>query len=342
MQHPPFSPNPSRVQELLSICPAHGPTPLVRLAGIIPGEIFIKDESNRMGLGSFKALGGVYAVARLILDAWEQQHGSQIGPSDLLSPPVLAFASQMTFVCASAGNHGLSVAAGAKLFGAKARIHLAESVPTKFAETLRSKGAQVVWSGDVYEESLVAASRDAEDLGAILLADGSWPGYVGPPSLVMEGYTVLAEELRAAFEKSGEWPTHVILQAGVGGLAAAVAHMVRETWTVQPKLIIVEPEQAPCLKESHKAGRRVRVEGLISNMGRLDCKEVSMVAFETLERCDVDYVTITDTQASQATAALLDHDINTTPSGAAGYAFIQDASFASGARPLAIVSEGFV
>jgi diaminopropionate ammonia-lyase len=101
---------------------------------------------------------------------------------------------------------------------------------------LSAKGAEVVRSGAVYEDSIAAAIADAEATGAIHLADGSWPGYTEPPRLVMEGYTVMAEET-ARDLRSGEmaWPSHVYLQAGVGGMAAAVAAMIRSNWAVQPR-----------------------------------------------------------------------------------------------------------
>jgi diaminopropionate ammonia-lyase len=279
-------------------------------------------------------------VYRLLAEAWERERRVSLDPTSINTSAFRDFAGEFVFVCASAGNHGLSVAAGAKLFGAKARIHLATSVPDLFVKALKAKGADVVRSGDVYEQSMAAALQDAETTGAILLADGSWPGYVTTPSLVMEGYSVLAEEMRTSFEASGQWPTHLALQAGVGGLAAAVAHMVRRNWTVQPELIVVEPEHAPCLGESHKAGGLVKVEGQVSNMGRLDCKEASMIAFEMLEKCDVQYAVISDSEAQQATDDLKNYGVYTTPSGAAGVAVIKGLALSDQARPLAIISEG--
>ncbi|MDA8586914.1 pyridoxal-phosphate dependent enzyme [Rhodobacteraceae bacterium] len=335
-----FAPDPSRVQDLLGLCPAYEATPLVARSGLAASEMLLKDETSRMNLGSFKALGGVHAVYCLIRDAWERGCGRQLDPKAIMTAEVRKFAGGLTFVCASAGNHGLSVAAGAKLFGARAKIHLAKSVPSVFADVLREKGAEIVWSGNVYEQSMAAASKDAETSDAILLADGSWPDYVATPSIVMEGYTVMAEEMRRSFEASNQWPTHIALQAGVGGLAAAIACMVRRNWTVQPKLYVVEPEHAPCLGESHRAGRLVSVQGPVSNMGRLDCKEASMIAFEVLEQCDVEYVTISDASAQRATIDLKECGIKTTPSGAAGVAFFKGSRLGNQARLLAIISEG--
>lgn len=319
----------ARPLSLLAACPAYRETPLVRVAD--GGRtLLVKDETARMGLGAFKALGGVYAVARLL----EARLG--VAAQTLVGAKA---AAGVTFVCASAGNHGMAVAAGARLFGAKARIHLSPQVPETFAERLHGRGAEVVRSGGTYEESVAAAVADAETTGAIHLADGSWPGYTEPPRLVMEGYTVIAEEMRRDFAATGDWPSHVYLQAGVGGLAAAIAYMIRLNWAVQPEIVVVEPDAAPCLKASAAAGRMVTVEGPVSIMGRLDCKTPSMLAFDILRMAADRFVTVSDSQSEAAAARAATLGFDTTPSGAAGLAG-QDAEAGAAARPLIILSEG--
>lgn len=321
---------------LLAACPAYRPTPLRRLAGLAGPAVMAKDETARMGLGSFKALGGVYAVFRILAEG----AGMPATAETAASPAFRRHAAATTFVCASAGNHGLAVAAGAALFGAAARVHLAATVPESFAARLRAKGAAVVRSGTTYEESVAAAAADEAETGAIHLADGSWPGYVHRPGLVMEGYAVLADELRAAFAASGSWPTHLFLQAGVGGMAGAIAHAVRRDWAVQPEIVVVEPDAAACLKASAAAGRPVRADGPVSCMGRLDCKEPSIIAVALLREAGVRYAVVTDAQAEAACAALEAHDVRTTPSGAAGFAALQASALPENARALIVVSEG--
>lgn len=338
-----FDPDPSRPFALLAHCPAYAPSPLRNVA-VAGRNVWVKDETARMGLGAFKALGGVYAVAALLGDAWVEAHGSPLAPQDYLSDDMRAFAGRHSFVCASAGNHGMAVAAGARVFGAQARIFLSETVPESFAARLAAKGAEVKRAGQVYDESIAAAIEDAEASGAIHLADGSWPGYTRPPSLVMEGYAVMAEEMRQHFDADGAWPTQVFLQAGVGGLAAAIAVMIRRNWAVQPEIVVVEPDAAPCLAASHDARRIRPVEGPVSSMGRLDCKVASLLAFKALEAAQVRYVTVTDTEAEAAAAGLAAAGMPTTPSGAAGLAALLAEPFSSPERPpqrpLIIVSEG--
>jgi diaminopropionate ammonia-lyase len=250
-----------------------------------------------LGLSSFKALGGIYAVARLIGKHWLSQTGQDLSAADYDNPAVRNLAATITFVCASAGNHGLAVARGAAHFGAHARVHLATTVAEAFAERLRAEDAQVLRSGGNYEASVALALQDAEESGAILLADGSWPGYFEAPSLVMEGYTLMAEELRGHFLRTSVWPSQVFLQAGVGGLAAAMASMIRACWPVQPEIIIVEPSAAPCLRDSVAAGQMVRVNGPVSNMGRVDCKEPSLLALRVHAETADRFVTVSDVQA---------------------------------------------
>ncbi len=338
---PAFTPDPASPLALLAACPAYAATPLVTKTGPTGRAMLVKDETQRMNLGAFKALGGVYAVARMIDDAWQAAGNDPLSPDDYMSDAVKAFAADMTFVCATAGNHGLAVAAGARIFGAQARIFLAREVPAGFETRLKeTQGAQVVRAGDDYAQSLDAAKADAEENGAILLADGSWPGYSERPLLIMEGYTVIAEELRESFEQSKDWPTHVFLQAGVGGIAGAVTHMIRENWAVQPEIIVVEPNEAPCLTESHAAGYPVQVKGSVSNMGRLDCKEPSLIAFGIFERTGVHFMTVSDAEAQDAANRLGSQGIATTPSGAAGLAGLK--AFGEVERPLIIVTEGAV
>ncbi|NCW61752.1 MAG: pyridoxal-phosphate dependent enzyme [Rhodobacteraceae bacterium] len=145
-----------------------------------------------MGLGSFKALGAASVIATIAQDRAKNGVYENV-------------LSDMTFVTASAGNHGLSVVAGANAFGAKAVIYLAETVPVSFQEKLRSIGAEVVVEGVDYEASMSAAEQSAKENDWFLLSDSTWPGYaVGAD--VMKGYMLSAKEI---VEQCPEPPTHL-------------------------------------------------------------------------------------------------------------------------------------
>lgn len=308
-------------QALLARCPAAADTPLVPLEGF-GATVWAKDERGRMGLGSFKALGAAYVIAH---------------DADATGAPDLGRAlGGRTYVTASAGNHGLSVAAGARVFGADAVIYLAKTVPEGFADRLRAKGARVVRAGAEYEASMAAAAKAADDNGWTLLSDSSWPGYFEIPRRLMEGYLAMAAE--AAWQ-CPEPPTHVFLQAGVGGLAGACAAYFRQVWGDAPQILVVEPTAAPALQASIEAGRPVVAEGPVSNMGRLDCKEPSLIALRGLSRDADAFVTVTEEEASGVLAELAAQGVATTTSGAAGLAAAKQMNPGAAARVLAIISE---
>ena len=219
-------------------------------------------------------------------------------------------------------------------------VHTDSQGSSGYNRAMSQRRADVVRAGRDYDDSIVHTKALAAENDWILLADGSWDGYTERPGMVMEGYTVLAEECRARFAESGVWPSHVMLQAGVGGMAAAVAGHIRTSWAEQPTIVVVEPDRAPCLLESVRAGQMVRADGEISNMGRLDCKEASLLAFDSL-RQDADvFVTVSDAEAQTAAARFTAHGAATTPSGGAGLAGLLQLSARDQASCLIIVSEG--
>jgi len=311
--------------QMLTRCPRAGQTPLASCdaladrAGV--AEVLIKDERTRMGLGSFKALGAAYVIA---CDAAEGR------------------AKGATYITASAGNHGLSVAAGAAAFGAHAVIYLAETVPESFAQRLREEGAEVRREGADYEASMDAAAQAAKDERAILLSDSSWEGYVLRPHRLMEGYLALMAEV---FDQIDQPPTHIFLQAGVGGLAGAMAALARDEWGDGPVIAVVEPEAAPALAASINAGKAVHATGPVSAMGRLDCKEPSLIALKGLARDADFFVTLSEDEGFAGVAAAAEAGFDTSPSGGAGLSALLAAApgalrLDATSRVLVILSEG--
>ena len=284
------------------------------------GHVFVKDERPRGGLGSFKALGAAYVIARMAQD------------SDV---------STTTFVTASAGNHGISLAEGAAKTGATAVIYLAETVPEAFADRLRGMGAQVARAGAIYEDSLKAAEQAATDNGWVLLSDTAWPGYTELPHRVMEGYTLIMAEAGDQMPT----PSHIFLQAGVGGLAGACAAKARDIWGHAPRIIVVEPDAAPALHVAIKAGDFVPSTGPVSAMGRLDCKEASLIALKGLAKDADDFMLITEAQGDAGADLAAAHDMPSTPSGAAGLGGLlaanpSDLGLDASSTVLIILSEG--
>lgn len=324
----------SLVRSLLNHCPAHGQTPLVAVPELAKelgvASVHIKDERARMNLGSFKALGAAFSIAKAAHNV--------VG--DAISDPNIAANALegSVFVTASAGNHGLSVAAGAKVFGAKAVIYLAQTVPASFAARLREKGAEVVIEGADYEASMTAAAQAASDRGWRLLSDSTWVEDTSGRD-VMEGYLAFCSEMIAQYEGV---PTHVFLQAGVGGLAASATVAVRKAWGDGPHITVVEPTAAPALQASIEQVAPAVTTGPVSNMGRLDCKEPSHLALKALARHADGFLTLDDDFVATEIARLDPFGLHTSPSGGAGFAGLVARASVLGedAKILLILSEG--
>ncbi|WP_439402794.1 diaminopropionate ammonia-lyase [Bradyrhizobium sp. DASA03068] len=236
-------------------------TPLVSLPGLAReigvASIHIKDEGHRLGLGSFKALGGSYAVIRLVLEEATRRLGRAIDVSELQTPDVITVARQMTVSCATDGNHGRSVALGARLVGAKCAIFVHSGVSDERINAIARFGAQMIRVNGNYDDSVAEASRVGAEKGWITVSDTSWQGYERIPGFVMQGYTALLSE---ALRQLTKIPTHVFVQAGVGGIAAAVAgHLSVLFGNNRPFFTVVDPSRAACLFESARAGRLVKV-----------------------------------------------------------------------------------
>lgn len=289
-----------RVRAFLVACGEPRPTPLhdlpslAREAGV--ASVRLKDEADRLGLGSFKALGGSYATALLVLEAVGQTLGRPLSFADLHVPEVRAAARTTTVACATDGNHGRAVAAGAARIGAQAVVFVHRGVSAARWAAIAGFGARIVRVAGSYDDSVAAAAQACGAEGWTLVSDTSWAGYERVPSLVMQGYTAMAAE---ALEQLPEPPTHVFLQAGVGGLAAAVSGHFTETLGAQaPAVVVVEPARAACLAQSARAGAPIRIpDGEATVMAMLECYEPSRVAWRVLTRTALGFMTVDEADA---------------------------------------------
>ena len=282
----------------ISRWPDYQPSPLHRLqqlaAQIDVAEIFYKDESERFGLKSFKALGGAYAVARQLQDKIQQQTGAAVTIDDLTSGRYRSIVQDIVISCATDGNHGRSVAWGCQMFGCDCIIYVHRDVSAGRMQAMQALGAEVIRIDGNYDASVKLADSEAVAHGRIIVSDTSYPGYTAIPKDVALGYTVMLAE--AVEQMGASIPTHVFIQAGVGGLAAAVCAYFWELWgTKRPRFIVVEPEQANCLQQSAARGEPVTVSGdLETLMAGLSCGEVSLLAWEILKPGADDFLTISE------------------------------------------------
>jgi diaminopropionate ammonia-lyase len=248
--------------------PGYAPTPLLALPALAQelgvASLRYKDERGRFGLKSFKALGGAYAVRRVL----ERQ-----------TRP----AGEVTVTCATDGNHGRSVAWGARLFGCRCVIFIHATVSEGRAEAIRRYGAEVLRVPGNYDDAVRHAAAEAAKHGWFVVSDTSYQGYREVPVDVMHGYGVMAAEIFRQLP-AGEVPTHVFVQVGVGALAAAICASFWLEWGPRrPRFVAVEPARADCLYRSIEAGHPVAVHGdLDTAMAGLACGEVSTLAWEIL------------------------------------------------------------
>jgi len=289
----------------------YAPTPLHELAGLARAagvkRIWYKDEAGRFGLGSFKALGGAYAVLRLLINELERQGHPGASARDLLVGRFRDEVREMTVTCATDGNHGRSVAWGAQLFGCRAVIYIHATVSEGRRDAIAQYGAEVVRVAGNYDDAVRQAARDAAAEGRFVVSDTSYPGYTEVPRDVMQGYTVMVEEVLRQLPQE-ILPTHVFVQGGVGGLAAAVcAHFWLRCGRERPRLVVVEPDQAACLFESARHGKPTVVEGELDTvMAGLACGEVSLLAWEILDEGADAFLTIPDAAALDCMRLLAD------------------------------------
>ncbi|NVK30856.1 MAG: diaminopropionate ammonia-lyase [Gammaproteobacteria bacterium] len=286
-----------RAGEVISKWDGYQPTPLHLLPGLAAqckvGSVLYKDESKRFHLRSFKALGGAYAAHQLIARLLTDKLGRQIDSQDLFDPALTDEIAQIHICTATDGNHGRSVAWGCQQIGAPCHIFIHAEVSQGRADAMAAFGAQINRINGNYDASVDAAKQASKDYGWHVVSDTSYEGYTQVPTEVMLGYGVLASEIT---EQTEEPPTHVFLQGGVGGMAAAIAARLLQQWPdVDMQIVIVEPEQADCLYQSAKAGK-ISVVDITDEtvMAGLSCGEPSMVAWRVLEGCAQHFTTVPD------------------------------------------------
>jgi len=292
----------------ISQWPQYAVTPLhwlkERAAQLGIGALYYKDESDRLGQGSFKALGGAYAATLKLRHA--------------------AYTKPVTLCCATDGNHGRSVAFAARRHGCECVVFMHEHAPADKEAAIRALGARVVRVAGHYDDSVRVARQTASDQGWVLIADTSDDAMDLSTRHVIQGYGVMVLEVLEQLSSSS-LPTHVFVQCGVGGFAAAVAGVLADVCGEErPTLIAVEPETAACVMQSALRGVPSKVGGdLRTQMAMLSAGEASPVAWPVLlQRADA-FITIEDATAIAAAkdlSASQEAPLSVGISGAAGYA----------------------
>ena len=268
----------------------YSPTPLISLNKLNDklklNKIFYKDESKRFHLKSFKALGGAYAVEKIIKEN-----------------------DKKVIATATAGNHGRSVAWGSQKNNLECKIFISEFVSESRAQVMRSFGADVIRVKGNYEDSLNECIKQSKKNNWQIVQDVAWEDYKLVPKLTMAGYSVMMKEVSEQI--TSEKISHVILQAGVGGMAAAMVAGIARYLDHIPQIIIVEPDSAACVLESIKKGKieKISIEKE-SIMGGMSCGEVSLVPWEILKNSVHFCVTVSDDYISKTVKYLANKEFS--------------------------------
>lgn len=278
--------------------PGYEPTPLVSLKGLAHHlglkNVFVKDESKRFGLNAFKVLGGSYALAKAL--------ANHIGIdfSDFDFNTVLSVLEEpLTFITATAGNHGTGIAWAARELKQSAIILMPKGAPRTSIDRLKSLGADCIVTDVNYDETVRLAEKMAHTHNYMLVQDTAWDGYEDIPTWVSQGYMTMAEEALKQIQDSGSAnPTHVMLQAGVGSMAGGVLGYLTDVIGLQALTsIITEPVAADCLKRSaeNSSDELVCVDGdLASIMKGLACGEVNPITWNVIKNCATFFASVSE------------------------------------------------
>jgi diaminopropionate ammonia-lyase len=281
--------------------PGYQPTHLVRLRMLARswgiGEVLVKDESSRFGLRAFKALGGSYAVARLLC----KKLGIAIESIDydyLLSGEVRKRLGQITLTTATDGNHGRGIAWVAEQLKQRAVIYMPKGSARSRVENIRSHGATVFVTDLNYDDTVRLSFRTAQENGWHVIQDTAREGYSEIPLWIMQGYMTMGAEVVDQMDGMGVCPTHVFVQAGVGTFAGAmVGYLVNRFGDNPPRFIIMEPNNAACMLASAAAGDglpRTVTGDLNTIMVGLACGEPNPFAWDILRDFSSCYISCDD------------------------------------------------
>lgn len=269
--------------------PGYGVTPLVpfpRIASDLGvSKVWYKDEATRFGIGSFKPMGGGYAVARIVARHVEASTGRPLVTSgQLLAGSFRDLAGEVTVACATDGNHGRAVAWAARTFGCRAVVYLAGHVTEFREQAIAAYGAEVRRSGGNHDDAVREMATQATKRGWAIVSETARASDPMITRDILAGYGSLALEIESQLGEE-QAPTHVFVQTGVGGLAAGFIANAWARWGEgMPRTVTVESINADCVRRSLESSKPVTVTGdLETVMAGLAAGVVSEMAWPYLQ-----------------------------------------------------------
>ncbi len=247
---------------------AYSPTPLISLPALAAkyglGQIYLKDESHRLGLDSFKGLGAFYAVSKLLS----------------------ADNSINTLCTATDGNHGRALAWSARQFGKEAAVLVPHDISEERIASIEREGGRIYRTGKNYDDTCILAAEMSKENNWTLVQDTAFKGYEEIPAYIMAGYLTIFKELENTINLFPEPGFDIIfLQAGVGSFAAsAIWYYINRYGHNRPKIVLTEPADADgiiysfendCLSTSPSGSNTI--------MAGLNCNTPSLGAWDIIK-----------------------------------------------------------
>lgn len=315
------SPQPEGLAHFHQSFPDYAPTPLIELPDLAKElgvrSIFVKDESCRFGLPSFKVLGASWGCFRAI--STHLALPATVSLDELLKK---AQNASIVLTTASMGNHGRAVAFMARLLGIEARVFVPQSLDEETRNLIANEGARLLVVQGDYDQAVQAALKESLGQGVLLIQDTAFEGYEDVPAWIVEGYSTMMSEIQDELSRL-ELPVSVMVTpVGVGSLAHAVVKHCKSLKT-PTSVVAVEPDTVACLSSSLKAGKSVTVRSSETIMDGMDCGTVSSSAWPDLQRSVDACVTVSSYESHCAVQYLHSKGVRAGPCGGASLAALR-------------------
>lgn len=302
--------------------PNYAPTPLVQLPELASElgvrHVLVKDESNRLGLPSFKVLGASWGCFRAIV--------AKLGLSPTVSVKDVssrAKAESIVLTTATMGNHGRAVAFMAGLLGIEARIFVPECMDQATRDLISGEGARIVVVQGDYNKAVQGALDESRlNDSVLLIQDTAFEGYEDVPAWIVEGYSTMLNEVQDDLTELGLTGSVMISPTGVGSLAHAVAKHCKSQ-SMPMSMVAVEPDTAACLSASLTAGKMITTQSSETIMDGMDCGTVSSTAWPDLQRLVDACVSVSSYEAHCAVQYLTSKSVEAGPCGGASLAALR-------------------
>lgn len=261
-------------------------------------NILIKDESIRFNLSSFKGLGGLYTVAKLLCDELLNIDLNEIQNLKHLKKLIdnKGLNKSMTIITASDGNHGRGIAYCCSCLDIKCIILMPKGTVKSRVDNINIyKNAKVIVTELNYDETVLYAFKMAkENKNYYIIQDVATSFYKDIPLNIMSGYAQIAKECFDQLNNMKIWPTHIILQVGVGAFASSIlSYFINNIIdkSKMPKIITIEPMNAAPLYKTAKYNNKndnklenVSDSTLESIMAGLACGVLTEIGGEILNK----------------------------------------------------------